>query len=377
MPYVYDMIVYLKYIALMVEILLLVKSYKSFENERTIISYTELILFVFVIYEFFITIWKRSTSITNISSYIVGILLAIFVLNRNIKQDFEKAMHTISLYFCIAIVLNFLSVFLLPDGLYTSVTSLGENYTNYFLGLDNAFGMVLFPGLTFICFTDEMFNESKPIISVSMLIMTLLTYLKMMSAAGLSATIVLVILYLLYKINFARRLLSLKLLLPINFVLSIGLIMGNAFLYGNTVLANYITSVLGKDITFSSRTLIWNAGMLQFLKQPFSGYGKWASDNIVYIWGAYRIPHNFWLQLLLEGGIVGFSIFVIFMYSAIAEKDRGCYICKTLRIFDIGIFATFIYLLMESGSSTIPVIMLFVTMTAVSREILYNSCDER
>jgi O-antigen ligase len=75
-----------------------------------------------------------------------------------------------------------------------------------------------------------------------------------------------------------------------------------------------------RDPTLSARTLIWNYVIVSKIPaHPYLGYGKgtfWSSDILTsgFESAANHIPshaHNGFLDLILEVGLIGFSIFLI------------------------------------------------------------------
>lgn len=70
----------------------------------------------------------------------------------------------------------------------------------------------------------------------------------------------------------------------------------------------------------SGRSDIWNAGTRAFLDRPLLGFGAATFGTAVTPFlGGYADPHNMPLEVLVEQGVVGFSIFVaLLMASALA-----------------------------------------------------------
>lgn len=360
--FVYDVTVYLKFIALAIELVVLFSRRSEKDDDLLNVGLVEIFFIMYILYMSLISLLRSSTSFTYNISLAVGLLLCLLSIRRNFYQDYECTIRTISLYFFIAIFANFMSIILYPDGLYMSRSSLGVEYQNYFLGLDNAFGMVVFPGATYCLYKSELYGKYKTIKAFVIFAMILIPYLITMSASGLIATIVYIVIYILYRLRLFKNILSFKVFIPLMVILSLVIITGDSILYTNSALSNYVASFLGKDLTFSGRTSIWIAGIAQFLQHPIIGYGVSASSGVVYFLGAYRIAHNFWLQILLEGGIVGTILYFIFMYSSNTKKNLGIQYNESLIIFDLGVCAMMVYMLMESGFASIPVSMLLLVM---------------
>ena len=60
----------------------------------------------------------------------------------------------------------------------------------------------------------------------------------------------------------------------------------------------------------SSRIVVWQAGGRAFLKRPILGYGESQFGVAVPQWRQYNHPHNIFVQLLIQWGIVGFLCYV-------------------------------------------------------------------
>ncbi|MBO5677065.1 MAG: O-antigen ligase family protein [Bacteroidaceae bacterium] len=89
----------------------------------------------------------------------------------------------------------------------------------------------------------------------------------------------------------------------------------------------FIVDVLGKDITFTNRTTLWDSAMRLFASSPLMGYGFPTSDWYYSNLASTAVgPHNLILGLMIYGGIPAVGIFVgIVAYSLITllrNKDR-------------------------------------------------------
>jgi O-antigen ligase len=74
-------------------------------------------------------------------------------------------------------------------------------------------------------------------------------------------------------------------------------------------LTHFVENVLLKDTTFTSRTDIWSNAVYKIQQSPWIGFGvqnvEW---NMRYLDGSG--PHNLWLMLLLQGGIILCGAFI-------------------------------------------------------------------
>lgn len=108
----------------------------------------------------------------------------------------------------------------------------------------------------------------------------------------------------------------------------------------------FLIDILGKDMTFTNRTNMWDAALRVIGESPIWGYGyvteKWFFSNM----SSQAIgSHNFILGILINGGIIGLGLYLYIFYLAlrklIAYKDYYS------NVIFIGIASLSIMMLME------------------------------
>jgi O-antigen ligase len=92
-----------------------------------------------------------------------------------------------------------------------------------------------------------------------------------------------------------------------------------------TVLLPWLVNLYGKDLTFTNRTDIWSASVTAIDDSPWIGYGwngVWIEPNVEPTAGLNREigfeaghAHNAVLEMLLEGGVVGLTLYLVFFGS--------------------------------------------------------------
>lgn len=90
----------------------------------------------------------------------------------------------------------------------------------------------------------------------------------------------------------------------------------------------FLVDVLGKDLTFTNRTTLWDAALRAIAESPIYGYGNVNEEWFVSNMSSAAIgPHNFIFGLLLNGGIIALGIYVWLVIKVIIKlttcKDRG------------------------------------------------------
>ena len=81
----------------------------------------------------------------------------------------------------------------------------------------------------------------------------------------------------------------------------------------------FIEDVLGKNLTFTHRTLVWENAIELIRKAPILGYGlqspEWFKYNLIYL-----TPHNMLLLILIYGG---FALLLSFIFIVISVLRRS------------------------------------------------------
>lgn len=137
----------------------------------------------------------------------------------------------------------------------------------------------------------------------------------------------------------------------------------------------FIVEVLGKDITFTNRTALWDSALRLFVESPLMGYGfpsaDWYYSNLA---STAVGPHNLILGFMIYGGIPAVVLFLgLLVYTVVnvlKNKDR---------------YATFLYAmvgilllmsLMEVYSTTLVTFILVLTYYYRQNTIRLVKSDE-
>ena len=116
----------------------------------------------------------------------------------------------------------------------------------------------------------------------------------------------------------------------------VGVTLGSVFIAFSTIVTvvsiEFVVEILGRDISLSGRTDIWQ-GVLEMVKEkPMLGYGffaAWRSDQLVYVLERTFIwtpsAHNSYIQCLVDLGIVGLVLFLGFLFQTCINWGK-CYI---------------------------------------------------
>lgn len=78
------------------------------------------------------------------------------------------------------------------------------------------------------------------------------------------------------------------------------------FNFNDIFIFKFISSMFGKDVTFTGRTDAWSSAITLFINRPLFGYGILSENQMRFMLGNYAFvnAHNTLLQLLINGGII-------------------------------------------------------------------------
>lgn len=82
----------------------------------------------------------------------------------------------------------------------------------------------------------------------------------------------------------------------------------------------FVEDVLGKDITFTYRTHMWDSALRIIAESPLLGYGFPDQDWYLAHMSSFAIgPHNIFLATLIYGGVITFGIYLFFLVRSIVS----------------------------------------------------------
>ena len=237
----------------------------------------------------------------------------------------NKDQFVISLYkaLFVLLIVDLMSILLYPDGLYFNSTY--PNWKYWFLGYKTErIRSVVLPLITLCAIKtikeNKCLTKGFYIVAVLSLIDAFLS-----GATGGSISVLFAVLciYIIYKNqknrfrNFIVRLFDFKFMILLLIALNIVVV----FIQRLDLFSYIIVDVLGKDLTLTGRTYIWEASIQKFLLSPIIGNGYISSTDYIAITHntAGTSPHNLILSIAVYTGILG-----IFLYSIMINRSlRG------------------------------------------------------
>ena len=255
-------------------------------------------------------IWsfEKSNTLKDVFTITGSSLFGLYLASRyTLKQQLELMSWT----YGIVIVLSFIFAVAMPK-----LGIMGAAHQGKWRGIfshKNGLGQsMVYSFLTFMFLTYQS-KKHKLLMWVGMSLSILLLLLSASTSSMFNLFVLVVVFFVLYIVRIPYLL-----MMP---VIALIITVGEAFYLWSIDNSGVIFNSVGKDATLTGRTDLWQLTTDMIWKQPWIGYGFggfWQGLNGAesgYILRAVTWtpshPHNGYLQLLLDLGILGLSIFLI------------------------------------------------------------------
>ena len=250
------------------------------------------------------------------------------------------------------LILNCVTIFIFPDGLYS--TDYFDN--NYLLGYDNQNINFILPTLVIVLLKHNYYKRCFLQILLTYLV-ALITVIRIWSGMSLMVVIsmsVFAIFFLRKKKGFVTnkilngRIINFYLLLLINVVAFVLIV----FFDASHFLSFIIVGFLGKLITLTGRTTIWQRAELYIIMNPIFGYGIEGTAYRALKMGyksnspAGLHAHNRFLETMYRGGVVLTAIYG-YMLLYVAKTLKPIRNSLMARILSLGLFIYLMGMLTE------------------------------
>lgn len=307
-----------------------------------------LILFNLTMIPFSVT--EGMTSLFDIFEFYGSVIYRIAfcgIIAVGLKKRPRVILTALSHLMTVLVLVNILSVFLFPDGLYT--TGIGFSLNKYwFLGYDNAH-IVMYVFCIMLIGLVNYLNIGKvrtPWMIVIYILCSIVT-IRLWSATAIVALVFLGM-YIFFPGLFdkASSIFNIRTYIVVITIVCISIIAFATASHSDSGLLSFIlNTVLHKDVGFNSRYMIWNNYLDNIWKHFMFGNGS-ESAQILIMKNGVNGAHNEWLQILYNGGIVHFLVYLALLFTCARKlldyKNKGC-----ARIVAISIFAIMIVQLMR------------------------------
>lgn len=261
---------------------------------------------MFFVMLLFFEVWRILATIYcdgNYSSLFLTIFnsLAIaLVVEMGLKTDPDALLDGATFVLGAFVLINFATILMFPQGMYEFNT-----FTeNYFLGYRNNSIMLIFPAMIFSVVRSLRLYDRLTVSSVLICAASTATVIFAFSATSVIGIAIFILFLFLALINWMPKFLNIVTYIAINIAYFFGVII----LRVQEAFAFIIVDMLGRDLTFTGRTNIWDSALEAFYKSPIFGVGEIDNQASRDLIGATH-AHNYYLNLLYKSGVLGFLFF--------------------------------------------------------------------
>lgn len=219
--------------------------------------------------------------------------------------------------------------------------------SNYFLGYDNSHSLFIIPllGLGMVYAHHAGWGVWRKLAVLAVFSVSI--YMTWSASAVVGVTVFL-LLAAAYEMGFRLRVCN----VAVYFAVFLALFFGIVVFRAQRVLAYVIEDILGKDLTFTGRTDLWDASIELIRQRPVLGYGLIPRDLMTELVGSVNC-HDLVFQVLADAGFVGLAVYGTMMGLLVkplmAEREHyvGYYLAASL-------FALLLVFTMESPVYPLP-----------------------
>lgn len=301
-------------------------------------KYSKILNYIFLYFAILIfSTFINGISLLGCVRYSLKAVGLCFLTDYGIRNDTKSFLNSLEFWLGFLVISNFISLLLFPDGMYTN----GNFTNNWILGYKNSHILYILP-LIMISLINSYYTYGK--FSKKNWLLIILAILSLIIAESSTSLIgiFLVTALIIYDENFkSTRILNIK----NYFIAYIILFFSIVILRIQNIFKFLIVDTLHKDLTFTSRTLIWDKALEIIKIQDIFGKGMTAfgfSESIT-------STHNLILNVLYQTGIIGLIACLLAQIVSVRElyKIREY---KIAKIISIVLFSFFIMMITEAYS---------------------------
>lgn len=290
-------------------------------------------------------VWRVICTVYNGGDY-TSLFLTIFnalaialVVEMGLKTDPDALLDGATFILGFFVVCNFVTILMFPDGMY----EYGVYTENYLFGYRNNMVMMIIPAAIFSAVRSFKYYDRLSKSSWLIVISSVASIFLAFSATGAIGIVIFCLVLILAIIGFMSKIFNIATYIVFNIVFFFSIIIMRV----QDLFAFIIVELLGKDLTFTGRTDIWDKSLSAFLGSPVFGVGEIEAQASRDLIGATH-AHNYYLDLLYKSGVFGFLIFMAILIicgiSLYKNRNNG----KVVFVVSGALFAFMVMLQSEA-----------------------------
>lgn len=288
-----------------------------------------LIYSVWLCYVSTLSIGNFQTTITQVVP-ILGISIWADIFSRK-NNGICIATKLIMLY----VYINLITLVLFPNGLYQSQSYQAIPYKCYFLGYRNVQSLWLLPALALTLWENNSKTDKLSYKTKVRLTAILLSIVMIKSSTAYVATVFFLVLFILLVKRSKKRYLWKFVNLSTAYVGSLLISAGLVFFNIQYKFSYLIENILHKEVDLTDRIYVWQKALIYIHQRIWTGYGYIFDPTSRALIGASH-PHNYALNLLYTGGLIGFLL-VSLLWFIVGQRSKGVMNEWSVRALFVGL----------------------------------------
>lgn len=311
----------------------------------------------------------NESTIWNFVNMYYRIIAITLYLDYGLKRYNKNIIKSFYWIFFILVSINFFTIIKYPNGWYTS-----ELYTNnWFFEYDNTHIFMYMPAILFSFLNTKINNKITKITNFILFIEITYSVYYCFSANSVVAYTLLLSYFILKCILNKFEILNAR-----NYFFTyIGIFFGIIIFRIQDIFSWLIVRVLGKTLTFSNRTYIWDRVIKLIKNKWILGYGQEPVTITISKLGNahFTHAHNTILDVIYKCGILGLVAHLILLILSVKELYESRYneISKAISAI---IFCMFIMMIFEARQEKIGLYIVFVSAYHI-KDIIKEKMIER
>lgn len=232
-----------------------------------------------------------------------GVLLTVLLFNY-FRKNLKLIILSLGITFSLLIYANMALMLMFPDWIFMT-----DEWDRYLLGGNyNSIGIRLITAIivNYVC---TRYYKKWMVNLVMLVIVSVATLLLVGSMTAVTGVILFTLTCFIPSVRLQK--IAFVSFFTFYVLFQVGVCFQGEGLQDNPLAVYFIQDILGKNLTFTNRTVLWDAAGRLFWQSPIIGYGYVDNDWFYTHLASFAIgPHNFIYFILLSGGILLLSVFI-------------------------------------------------------------------
>lgn len=238
------------------------------------------------------------------------------LIESGIRVDCRSLLMGGVIAFFAYLLINLITIVAFPNGLYLSAQT---GNACYFLGHRNVLSKTLLPGLLLSYLLDYIDKRCFGKRFITYFILYAVTEVAVWSASGLASLLVVIAIYAIAITKSHALKHGMMMAAGIGALGTISIVV----LRLQELFSFLIVDVLHRDLTLTTRTIVWDKAFDVIESAPIFGYGLEESVTAQIRFGTVESSHNYFLDQIYYGGVVALCLLMLGLYM-LGSRLRKC-----------------------------------------------------